>query len=384
MRKTASLTWGPRGGGGRNKVRFGPFVAPTQPCVLLLSSLHKEEMEFQPGPGEAGEEGAHAGILGRLLGLQPPHAPTRTSSKTKLLLPRKEGLLPEGQPEPLRGARKRSGDPEDSEACKLSGEDAFKPPALYGRSGYHSAPPTPLSPTPMVFPPGPWAPSSLRRGSGVLADQSPQPGARGTRRSLALLPECAGASMEPLELCHIKRKTVEFNLTDTSAAPESHLREPHTRSTSSIHTALTDHGPYWALESRSVLPANQAHRTPSLGALQPHPSSPCSEPTLPPWFPRGPITAEQAGPVPAPAWGTHLATWAGALGKRWGLLFISPESLASPGGSPCLGGGEAAAVLTGTLGRATRPGFDGRCYPWVQLAWKAWETQNAMGQSWGL
>ncbi|KAK1335439.1 hypothetical protein QTO34_003225 [Cnephaeus nilssonii] len=228
---------------------------------------------------------------------------------------------PEGQPEPLRGARKRSGDPEDSEACKLSGEDAFKPPALYGRSGYHSAPPTPLSPTPMVFPPGPWAPASLRSGPGVLADQSPQPGARGTRRSLALLPECAGASMEPLELCHIKRKTVEFNLTDTSAAPESHLREPHTRSTSSIHTALTDHGPYWALESRSVLPANQAHRTPSLGALQPHPSSPSSL-LVSSWSHR----CRAGWTCPAPAWGTHLATWAGALGKLGGFCSFHPRA----------------------------------------------------------
>lgn len=58
--------------------------------------------------------------------------------------------------------------------------------------------------------------------------------------------------MEPLELGHVKRKTVEFNLTDTSAT-QSPLREPG--------TTLTDHNPYWALDSRSVLCATQAHHT---------------------------------------------------------------------------------------------------------------------------
>lgn len=57
----------------------------------------------------------------------------------------------------------------------------------------------------------------------------------------------------------------------------------------------------------------------------------CSTPTSPtpaplaPGFPQGSITAEKAGPGPALACGTHLATSAGDLGKCWGLSFISPK-----------------------------------------------------------
>nr|KAF6279462.1 hypothetical protein mPipKuh1_010240 [Pipistrellus kuhlii] len=85
----------------------------------------------------------------------------------------------------------------------------------------------------------------------------PQPPTRPLLPSLAGLPSLAppstsGASVEPLELGHIKRKTVEFNLTDTSAAP---------RVLSENHARHSDHDPYWALDSRSVLCASQAHRT---------------------------------------------------------------------------------------------------------------------------
>ncbi|XP_070086102.1 bestrophin-1 isoform X2 [Equus przewalskii] len=218
-------------------------------------SLHKEEMEFQPNEEEE-EEGAHPGILGRFLGLQShDHHPPRTNSKTKLLWPKKEVLLHEGQLKNLGGARQNSRDQEDSKAWKIRGEDAFKSAALYGRSGYHSAPQTPLSHTPMIFPPGQSAPSSLCRVSGIdgsVKDQSLQLVMPGTKRSFEVLPESPGASMEHPELCHLKRKTVEFNLTDMSEAPECHLREPHLeQSTSNIHTILRDHGdPYWALENR--------------------------------------------------------------------------------------------------------------------------------------
>ncbi|XP_045711307.1 bestrophin-1 [Phyllostomus hastatus] len=219
-------------------------------------SLHKEEMKFQPHQKEEEEEeGAHNGIIGRFLGLQShDHQPPRTSSKTKLLLPKKEVLLPEGQPENLRGARKSPRDQDDSKAWRLKGEEAFMSAALYGRSGYHSAPQTPLSSVPMVFPPAQPAPSGLCRVSGAdstVKDQSLQPVTPGARKSFESLPAFAGASMERLELCHIKRKTVEFNLTDVSEAPGSHLREPHTQSRSSIHTTLRDHhDPYWDLENR--------------------------------------------------------------------------------------------------------------------------------------
>ncbi|XP_016055835.1 PREDICTED: LOW QUALITY PROTEIN: bestrophin-1 [Miniopterus natalensis] len=224
---------------------------PSFPGSTFNISLREEEMEFQPNPEEE-EEGAHNGIISRFLRLQShDHPHPRTSSKTKLLLPKKSVL--HEAPENLAGARKSFRDQEDSRAWKMKGEDASKPAALYGRPGYHSAPQMPLSSTPMVFPSGLWAPSSLHRVSGVdstAKDPSLQPATPGTKTSFELLPVCAGASLEHPELCHIKRKTVEFNLTDTSEAPESHLREPRTQSTSNMHTVLKDHDPYWALENR--------------------------------------------------------------------------------------------------------------------------------------
>lgn len=236
VRKTVCpWPWARGAGVGRN-VRVGPLFPPLKLSLLLLSSLHKEEMEFQPNQEEGEEEGAHPGIISYFLGLQSHDH--RMGSKTKLLLPKKEALR-EGQPENLAGARKSSRDQEDSKAWRMSGEDVLKPAALW--SGYHSAPQTPLSPTPMVFP--------LRS---LVKDQSLQPGTPGTKTSFELLPECAGASTENPELCHMKKKTVEFNLTDMSEAPESHLGEPHTQSTRKTHI-LKEQDPYWALENRSVL-----------------------------------------------------------------------------------------------------------------------------------
>lgn len=231
-------------------------------------------MEFQPNQQEEGEEeGTHTSIIGRFLGLQSPdHHLPRTSSKTKLLLPKK--VLHEGQSGNLTGARNSFRDQQDSKAWKMSGEDAFKCDALYGRSGYHSAPQTPLSPTPMLFPPIQSTSSGLRRVSGVdgtAKDQSLQPVTPGTKMSFELLPECAGASAEHPELCHMKRRNVEFNLADVSEAPESHLGEPHTQLTSETDVLLRKQDPYWALENRSVLPPHQGLSPASL-ALSP-PSS---------------------------------------------------------------------------------------------------------------
>ncbi|XP_040495154.1 bestrophin-1 isoform X2 [Ursus maritimus] len=217
-------------------------------------SLHKEDMEFQSNPEEE-EEGTHTGIIGRFLGLQSHdhHAP-RTNSKTKLLWPKKEGLLHEVQLRKLGGARQNSRDQEESKAWKIKEEDAFETAALYGRSGYHSAPQTPLSHTPMVFPPGQSAPSSLRRVSGIdgaVKDQSLQPVTPGTKTSVELLPEGTGPSVEHSESGHTKRKTVEFNLTDMSETPEHRLRESHLDQSTNIHTILKGHeDPYWALENR--------------------------------------------------------------------------------------------------------------------------------------
>ncbi|XP_021540589.1 bestrophin-1 [Neomonachus schauinslandi] len=209
-------------------------------------SMHKEDME---------EEGTHTGIIGRFLGLQShDHHPPRTNSKTKLLWSKKEGLLHEGQPTKLGGARQNSRDQEDSKAWKIKEEDAFETAALYGRSGYHSAPQTPLSHTPMIFPPGQSAPSSLRRVSGIdgaVKDQSLQPVAPGTKTSFELLSDSIGSSAEDPESGHTKRKTVEFNLTGTSETPEHHLGESHLDQSTNLHSVLKGHeDPYWALENR--------------------------------------------------------------------------------------------------------------------------------------
>ncbi|XP_027433594.2 bestrophin-1 isoform X1 [Zalophus californianus] len=207
-------------------------------------SLHKEDME---------EEGPHTGIIGRFLGLQShDHHPPKANSKTKLLWSKKEGLLHEGQPMKFGGARQHSRDQEDSKAWKIK-EDAFETAALYGRSGYHSAPQTPLSHTPMIFPPGQSAPS-LRRVLGIdsaVKDQSLQPMTPGTKTSFELLSDSIGSSAEDPESGHTKRKTVEFNLTGMLETPEHHLGESHLDQSTNLHTVLRGHeDPYWALENR--------------------------------------------------------------------------------------------------------------------------------------
>ncbi|XP_045872227.1 bestrophin-1 isoform X4 [Meles meles] len=218
-------------------------------------SLHKEDMEFWSNPQKEEEEDPHTGIIGRFLGLQSQnYHPPRTNSKTKLLWPKKEGLLHEGQLKKLGGTRQNSRDQENCKAWRIKEEDAFETAALYGRSGYHSAPQTPLSHTPMVFPPGQSAPSSLRRVSGTdgaVKDQSLQSLTPGTKTSFELLPDSAGSSAEPPESGHMKRKTVEFNLTDMSETPEHHFKESRLEQSTNLHTILKSHeDPYWALENR--------------------------------------------------------------------------------------------------------------------------------------
>ncbi|XP_027624536.1 bestrophin-1 [Tupaia chinensis] len=211
-------------------------------------SLNKEEMEFQPNQQE--EEDAYTGIIGRFLGLQShDHHPSRINSKTKLLWPKKEAFLHEGQLKNLKGARQNVRALEDSRAWKLK-MDAFRSAPLYERPGYHSAPQTPLSHTPMIFPPE--APSRLHSITSIDAkDQSLKPETSGTKDSFELLPKSDGALVEHPEICHVRRKTVEFNLMDMPEIPECPLREHLGESTSDIHTILKDHAdPYWALETR--------------------------------------------------------------------------------------------------------------------------------------
>ncbi|KAF3822151.1 bestrophin-1 isoform X1 [Mirounga leonina] len=273
-------------------------------------SMHKEDME---------EEGTHTGIIGRFLGLQShDHHPPRTNSKTKLLWSKKEGLLHEGQPTKLGGARQNSRDQEDSKAWKIKEEDAFETAALYGRSGYHSAPQTPLSHTPMIFPPGQSAPSSLRRISGIdgaVKDQSLQPVTPGTKTSFELLSDSIGSSAEDPESGHTKRKTVEFNLTGTSETPEHHLGESHLDQSTNLHSVLKGHeDPYWALENRSVFYLNLGQFTcPPPIWVGNTTTFPCCDSTLlpPSWEPIflwSHHCQSRLDLHPALAWGTHLAT----------------------------------------------------------------------------
>ncbi|XP_030880666.1 LOW QUALITY PROTEIN: bestrophin-1 [Leptonychotes weddellii] len=291
------------------QVRLWSFVPYLTLSLMLLSSMHKEDME---------EEGTHTGIIGRFLGLQShDHHPPRTNSKTKLLWSKKEGLLHEGQPTKLGGARQNSRDQEDSKAWKIKEEDAFETAALYGRSGYHSAPQTPLSHTPMIFPPGQSAPSSLRRVSGIdgaVKDQSLQPVTPGTKTSFELLSDSIGSSAEDPESGHTKRKTVEFNLTGTSETPEHHLGESHLDQSTNLHSVLKGHeDPYWALENRSVFYLNLGHFTCPLpyGWEIPPPSLAVILPFFHSWEPIFLWSHHCQSMLdlhPALAWGTHLAT----------------------------------------------------------------------------
>ncbi|XP_008065042.1 bestrophin-1 [Carlito syrichta] len=215
-------------------------------------SLHKEEMEFQPNPEE--DEDAHTGITGRFPGLQShDHYPPRINSRTKLLWPKRESFLQEGLPKNPRGAKQSLRSQEDSKAWKLKVVDAFKSAPLYQRPGYYSAPQTPLSPIPMVFPPEPPASSRLPSVTGIDAkDKSLKPVTSGARNSFELLPKSDGDLTEHPEVSHMRRKTVEFNLTDMPEIPEGPLSEPPLeQATGSKYTILQDHAdPYWSLEDR--------------------------------------------------------------------------------------------------------------------------------------
>lgn len=183
VRETVSLTWGPREGEIKSGLVLWPQLSPR--CCFFPVCTRKR---WRSSPARGGRGGGHTRWHPRPPpGAAVPPAPTRTSSKTKLLLPRKEGLLPEGPPEQLGVPASASGMARPGSwgggGGGEGGEDATKPPALYGRSGYHSAPQTRLSPIPMAFPPAPPAPAGLHRGPSVRADQTPQPGAQGPRWS---------------------------------------------------------------------------------------------------------------------------------------------------------------------------------------------------------
>ncbi|XP_052616975.1 bestrophin-1 isoform X4 [Peromyscus californicus insignis] len=176
-------------------------------------SLDKEDMEFQSNEDDEDEENP-GGIIGRFLGLQSTdHHPPRTDSKTKLL----------SKKDPYLEGHKAK---QEDNAWKLKGLDTFRATPLFERPGYHSAPQTPLSHTPMVFPP----------------EQS--------AASKPYLVTGDGHSREH----QTKRKTVEFNLNIPKESPTGRTRKHHLdQGPTNTHTTRKEHvEPHATLENRSV------------------------------------------------------------------------------------------------------------------------------------
>ncbi|XP_010146915.1 PREDICTED: uncharacterized protein LOC104507364, partial [Eurypyga helias] len=132
-------------------------------------SMQKEEMEFQPLEQiKENEEANHStpllGHLGRLLGVQSPSF-SRSSSRMNLLRRRGDPTSPfphyayqdtgkSGSPCSINQPRGDSSSQEqwDSEDGKLREFDAFMSTPFYERPGFYSAPQTPISSVPMIFP----------------------------------------------------------------------------------------------------------------------------------------------------------------------------------------------------------------------------------------
>ncbi|NWW52724.1 BEST1 protein, partial [Pedionomus torquatus] len=132
-------------------------------------SMQKEEMEFQPLEQiKENEEANHStpllGHLSRLLGVQSPSF-SRSSSRMNLLRRRGEPTSPfshytyqdigkSGSPCSINQPRGDSNSQEqwDSEDRKLREFDAFMSTPFYERPGFYSAPQTPISSIPMIFP----------------------------------------------------------------------------------------------------------------------------------------------------------------------------------------------------------------------------------------
>lgn len=129
--------------------------------------MQKEEMEFQPLEQiKENEEANHStpllGHLGRLLGVQSLSF-SRSSSRMNLLRRRGDPTTPfshymyqdmgkPGSPCSINQPRGDSQEQWDSEDRKLREFDAFMSTPFYERPGFYSAPQTPISSIPMIFP----------------------------------------------------------------------------------------------------------------------------------------------------------------------------------------------------------------------------------------
>ncbi|XP_069480000.1 bestrophin-1 [Ambystoma mexicanum] len=136
-------------------------------------SMHKEEMEFQPlekinEHEEANHSTPFLGHLGRFLGVQSPSIP-RSGSKMNLLLRRQQGTLPHfphylykdvscygvGKNGLANGpsSAPAQGDLYEGDDIDTRDFDAFMSTPFYERPGFYSAPQTPVSTAPLMFPP---------------------------------------------------------------------------------------------------------------------------------------------------------------------------------------------------------------------------------------
>lgn len=144
-----------------------PSLCGCVTACFAFPSMQKEEMEFQPLEQiKENEEANHStpllGHLGRLLGVQSPSF-SRSSSRMNLLRRRGDPTSPfshytyqdmgkSGSPCGINQPRGESQEQWDSEEGKLRELDAFMSTPFYERPGFYSAPQTPISSIPMIFP----------------------------------------------------------------------------------------------------------------------------------------------------------------------------------------------------------------------------------------
>ncbi|XP_004599398.2 bestrophin-1 [Ochotona princeps] len=183
-------------------------------------SLQEKEMEFQPIPEEDTDS---------LLEQQPYDFchPRRVLDTTKPPWPRKKSSLL-GQP---KSTEQSARDREGSNSWKPLAPQTFKvAPLIMGTD--LMAPQAPPGCTNGLCLP------EHSESSGPCGVTSMDAQTSGTNSSLELSPQTSGALVEYPEM---RRKTVEFNMTDMQNVPESHPREPHLElSGSRIHSRLKD------------------------------------------------------------------------------------------------------------------------------------------------
>nr|XP_013003878.1 bestrophin-1 isoform X3 [Cavia porcellus] len=200
-------------------------------------SLQLEDMEFQPIKEEAE---AHQEVIGRFLGHQLGDHPRRKQLNQKKKLLRHHHSRFRSVPQ----------HPWAQEDGKLRPMDTFKADTLYQTPGYYSAPPTPLSRSPMSFPEL-FELSTHQDTSGTHAKDQSLKLAESTANCYELLPAIDRALEEPIGVRPSRKNT---DLTDMPAPPEGHLQGPCLeQSPSNLIPAPRDLAdPYWALENRDT------------------------------------------------------------------------------------------------------------------------------------